>query len=265
MTKGKKIKTLIVDDEPVARKNLRALLKDDPDIEIIGECGSGTEAVRFIRQHPPDLLFLDIQMPEMNGFEVLEETGVEPIAAIIFVTAFDRYALRAFDVHALDYLLKPFDDDRFELALRRAKSQIEQRDAGELSKKLFALLEDHGERRTKEAEEKSYTEKFLIKSSSRVFFLKAEEIDWIEASDYYVTLHAGRQSHLLRETMSELESKLDPEKFLRIHRSTIVNLCRIKQVESQPGGNYAVILKDGAQLKLSRSRRKKLEMILDRL
>jgi len=259
----RKIKTVIIDDEPIARRNLRVLLDRDSDVEIIGEAGSGAEAIRLIRAKSPDLVFLDIQMPEMNGLEALEHIGETSVPAIIFVTAFDQYAVRAFEVHALDYLLKPFDDARFEAALRRAKTQIEQCEAREFSKKLFALLEGHRQI-SDDAKEAQYQSEFMIKSASRVFFLKADEIDWIEAADYYVRLHTGDQSHMLRETMAELEAKLDPQKFTRIHRSTIVNLDRVRQIEARAGGEYAVILHDGTHLKLSRSRRDQIEMILRR-
>jgi two-component system LytT family response regulator len=258
---GKKIRTLIVDDEPLARQNLRVLLSSDPEIEIVGECGSGAEAVRQLRKQTPDLLFLDIQMPEMNGFDVIERIQEGEMPAIIFVTAFDRYALKAFEVHALDYLLKPFDDARFEKALHQAKAQIEQREIKQLSRKLLALLEDRNERHADKSSA-TYLSRLMIKSASRVFFLKADEIDWIEAADYYVKLHVGRRSHLLRETMGELEAKLDPEKFLRIHRSAIVNLDRIKEMHPHFHGDYVVVLEDGTQLKLSRSRREQLQQML---
>jgi two-component system LytT family response regulator len=256
---------MIVDDEPLARANLRLLLKEDAEIEIVAEAGSGAEAVLLISKHSPDLLFLDIQMPGMNGFDVLEKIDAARIPAIIFVTAFDQYALRAFEVHALDYLLKPFDDARFEKALRQAKAQIEQREINKLSQKLFALLEDREERQTAEpraADRSRYLTRLMIKSASRIFFLKVEEIDWIGAEDYYVKLHFGRKSHLLRETMNELEAKLDPEKFLRIHRSSIVNLDRIKEMHAHFNGDYVVILHDGTELKLSRSRREQLQTLL---
>jgi two-component system LytT family response regulator len=259
----RKIKTVIVDDEPIARRNLRVLLERDAEVEIIGEAGNGAEAIKLIRAKSPDLVFLDIQMPEMNGLEVLERLGETSVTAIIFVTAFDQYAVRAFEVHALDYLLKPFDDARFEAALIRAKTQIAQCEARELSRKLFALLEGHRQVHG-EPKQSDYQSEFMIKSASRVFFLKADEIDWIEAADYYVRLRVGSQSHMLRETMAELEAKLDPQKFTRIHRSTIVNLDRVKQIEARAGGDYAVILHDGTHLKLSRSRRDQIEMILRR-
>jgi two-component system LytT family response regulator len=260
---NKKIKTLIVDDEPLARRNLRVLLKDDPEIEIIGECGSGHEALRIIQTKPPDLLFLDIQMPEMDGFDVLKGIDHEHLPAIIFVTAFDQYALKAFEVHALDYLLKPFNDARFEKALEQAKSQIEQREINNLSRKLFALLEDREDASQANAPSPpALLARVMIKSASRVFFLKVDEIDWIEADDYYVKLHTGRKSHLLRETMNELEAKLDAAKFLRIHRSTIVNIDRIKELSPLFNGDYAVILQDGTELKLSRSRREHAQTVL---
>lgn len=260
---------MIVDDEPLARGTIRLLLKTDAEIEIVAEAGSGSEAVELIAEHAPDLLFLDIQMPGMNGFDVLEKIDTASIPAIIFVTAFDQYALRAFEVHALDYLLKPFDDARFEKALRQAKAQIEQREINLLSQKLFALLEDNeGKRngpptRAAAAQDRSpYLTRLMIKSASRIFFLKVEEIDWIGAEDYYVKLHVGRKSHLLRETMNEMEAKLDPEKFLRIHRSSIVNLDRVKEMHAHFNGDYVVILHDGTELKLSRSRREQLQSLL---
>jgi len=259
----KKIKALIVDDEPIARRNIRALLKNDPDVGVVGEAASGAKAVKLIQTSPPDLLFLDVQMPEMSGFDVLMQTDLGQIPAIIFVTAYDQYALRAFEVQALDYLLKPFDDERFAMALARAKAQIEQREAATLKRKLFALLEGAAADQSAR-QEPAYIEKFLVKSASRIFFVKADEIDWIEAADYYVCLHAGSQSHMLRETMSEMEMKLDPEKFLRIHRSTIVNLSRVGAVRTNPGGEYSVLLEDGTLLRLSRSRHEQIERILSR-
>jgi two-component system LytT family response regulator len=256
---------MIVDDEPLARRAIRLLLKNDSEIEIVAESGSGPDAVKLIAQHSPELLFLDIQMPGMNGFDVLEKIDATRIPAIIFVTAFDQYALRAFEVHALDYLLKPFDDTRFEKALRQAKTQVEQQEINKLSRKLFAMLEDReAEAGAAEprAERSKYLTRLMIKSASRIFFLKVEEIDWIGAEDYYVKLHSGRKTHLLRESMNELEAKLDPEKFLRIHRSSIVNLDRVKELHAHFNGDYVVILQDGTELKLSRSRREQLQALL---
>ena len=253
---------MIVDDEPLARQSIRLLLQNDPQIELVGEARNGAEAVRAIRKHSPDLLFLDIQMPEMDGFEVLEKIEADRMPVIVFVTAFDRYALKAFEVHALDYLLKPFSDARFEKALAQAKAQIGQREISALSQKLLALLEDRDLRRSPQSRSQSYLTRLMVKSAGRVLFLKTDEIDWVEAADYYVKLHVGRKGHLLRETMSELESKLDPEKFVRIHRSTIVNLDRVREMHPLFGGEYGVVLHDGTELKLSRTRREQLQKLI---
>ena len=254
-----KIKTIIVDDEPLARRNLRVLLERDPQIEIVEECRNGREAVKAINTLSPDLIFLDIQMPEMDGFDVLAHVGPEHIQAIIFVTAFDQYALKAFDVHALDYLLKPFDDERFARALERAKSQIAAREINQLSERLLALLEERETERTGAKREERYLTRFMIKASSRMMLLKVDEIDFIEADGNYAKLHAGRKTHLLREKMNDLEGRLDPAKFVRIHRSIIVNLERIKEMHPHFNGDYVVVLEDGRQLRLSRTRREQLE------
>jgi two-component system LytT family response regulator len=204
-------------------------------------------------------------MPEMDGFGVLERIEADEMPVIVFVTAFDRYALRAFEVHALDYLLKPFDDTRFEKALERAKQQVEQRAIKDLSHRLVALLEGRDEpaARSHTPAPTKYLTRLLIKSAGRVFFLKADEIDWIGAEDYYVKLHVGRKGHLLRETMGELEAKLDPSKFARVHRSSIVNLDRVKELHQHFNGDYLVVLHDGTQLKLSRSRREQFQSLLE--
>jgi two-component system, LytTR family, response regulator len=259
---AKRIRTLIVDDEPLARQNILALLKGDAEVEVVGEAGSGAEALRAIAKHSPDLLFLDIQMPELNGFDVLERIEAEKLPVVIFVTAFDHYAIQAFEVHALDYLLKPFDDARFEKALRQAKAQIEQREINQLSKRLISLLEDR-ERPAEKPQRGAYLTRLMVKSASRVFFLKVDEVDWIEAADYYVKLHVGRKGHLLRESMSDLEGRLDPDKFMRIHRSSIVNLDRVKEMHPLFNGEYVVLLHDGTELKLSRSRREQLQQLLN--
>jgi two-component system LytT family response regulator len=260
---GNKIKTLIVDDEPIARRNLRALLRGYSDVELVGECGSGAEAVRIIQADPPDMLFLDVQMPEINGFDVLKQIDLARIPAVIFVTAYDQYALRAFEVQALDYLLKPFDDERFAQALSRARIQLEQRATAGLKERLIALLE--GEQKPSLIRPQLYDEKFLIKSASRIFSVRAEEIDWIEAADYYVCLHIGGQTYVLRKTMAEMETRLDPDQFCRIHRSTIVNISRVREVQTRPGGEYFVILADETALRMSRSRKEQIEQILSRM
>jgi two-component system LytT family response regulator len=254
-----RIKTLIVDDEPLARRNLRLLLESDPQIEILGECRNGKEAVKAIESMRPDLIFLDIQMPEMDGFDVLERVGAEHIQAIVFVTAFDQYALKAFEVHALDYLLKPYDDLRFTQALQRAKSQIETREITKVSKRLLALLEERESQKVSSPRRTTYLTRLMIKLTNRVVLLRVDEIDWIEADGNYAKLHVGKKAHLLREKMQDLESQLDPERFVRIHRSIIVNLERIKELHPHFNGDYIVVLEDGTQLKLSRSRRENLE------
>ena len=254
-----KIKTLIIDDEPLARRNLRLLLEKDPQIEILEECRNGREAVKAINALSPDLIFLDIQMPEMDGFDVLARVGPERIQAIIFVTAFDQYALKAFDVHALDYLLKPYDDERFAHALSRAKSQIEAREIDRLSKRLLALLEERDSERKGSRQQPNYLTRVMIKVSGRVTLLKVDEIDFIEADGNYAKLHVGRKAHLLREKMHDLEGRLDPAKFVRIHRSVIVNLDRIKEMHPHFNGDYIVVLEDGRKLRLSRTRRENLE------
>jgi two-component system LytT family response regulator len=248
-------RALIVDDEPLARERIRALLNDEPDVQIIGECANGHEAIISIEQQRPDLIFLDVQMPELDGFGVLEALGPKHLPAVIFVTAYDQYALRAFDVHALDYLLKPFDRERFKKALERARTQIGRERSGDIDRRLLALLKDI------KAEPKAL-ERLVIKSTGRVFFLKTEEIDWIEAAGNYVRLHAGRDSHLLRETMNALEARLDPDKFLRIHRSTIINIERIKELHPLFRGEHIVILRDGTRLTLGRGYRDRLQEIL---
>ena len=258
-THSRKIKAIIVDDEPPARRNLRALLKAVPDIELVKECGNGRDAVECIRALEPDLVFLDVQMPEMNGFEVLEQLTGQPLPVIIFVTAYDQYALKAFEVSALDYLLKPFDDARFHKALMQARRQIEQQDASELGRKLLTLM---GTREVRPDAPPRYLSRLMVKTAGRVIFIRSEEIDWVEAYDNYVRLHIGSKAHLLRQTMNELEATLNPEQFARIHRSTIVNLDRVKELYTHFNGEHLVILHDGTELKLSRSRREWLEQWL---
>jgi two-component system, LytTR family, response regulator len=246
-----KVRTLIVDDEPLGRERICTLLSDDPDVEVIGECMDGREAVAAIERLKPDLLFLDVQMPEMDGFEVVDAIAGKHIPAIIFVTAYDRYAVQAFEVHALDYLLKSFDRERFHAAVARAKIEIRRSREGALNEQLAGLLEEIESR-------KSRLTRVVIKSGGRIFFLPVEEIDWVEAADNYIRIHARREAHLVRETLQSLESRLDPNKFLRIHRSTIVNFDRIRELHPVFHGDYAVHLHDGTELTLSRNYREKL-------
>lgn len=247
-----RLRTLIVDDEPLARERIRSLLKGESDIEIVGECGDGPSAVRLIREHGPDLVFLDVQMPELDGFGVLETVGADSVPAVVFVTAYDQYALQAFDVHALDYLLKPFDRERFERTLARARVQLEQRRSGGVTRRLESLLRDlRSDSRT--------PDRLVIKSGGRVTFLSISEIDWIEAAGNYVQLHVGSTVHLLRETMSHLQSRLPEEEFVRIHRSAIVRLERIRELRPCFHGDYEVWLHDGTRLTLSRTYRERLQ------
>lgn len=256
------IRTLIVDDEPLARTRIRNLLRDRHEFQIAGECANGRDAVAQIERQPPDLIFLDVQMPDLDGFGLVKAVAVESLPVIVFVTAYDQYAVRAFECHALDYLLKPFDDERFEKTLSWAKAQIERNHTHELSQRMLALLEEFPGKRpaATEAAPRKLSQ-LMVKSGGRVLFVKTDEIDWIEAEGCYARLHTGRQSHLLRETMGALEAQLDSRSFLRIHRSTIINRDRIRELLPQSHGEYTVVLLDGTQLRLSRSYRDKLSTL----
>jgi two-component system LytT family response regulator len=255
MTNETGIRTMIVDDEPLGRTVIREMLRGDGEIEIIGEYASGHEAIDAILRERPDLVFLDVQMPEVDGFDVLAAVESQQMPMVIFVTAYDQHAVRAFEVHAVDYLLKPFDRERFEKALQRAKAHLQQERRSEVNDRILALLEEQ-KAKTK------YLERLVIKTSGRVFFLKTDEIDWIEAEGNYVCLHVRKESYLLRETISSLEAQLDPQKFPRIHRSQIVNLDRIRELRPWSHGEYHVILHDGTELTLSRSYRERLHALL---
>jgi two-component system, LytTR family, response regulator len=230
-----RIRTLIVDDEPLARASLRSLLQRDADIEIVGEYGSGADAIAAVRATQPELMFLDVQMPECDGFDVLETLGPDAPGIVVFVTAYDQYALRAFEVEALDYVLKPFDDARFVRVLARAK----------------ALANSSGA--------KPPSDRLIVKSSGRVVFLRISEIDWIEAADYYASLHVGDRTHLLRRSMGVLERELDPNVFCRIHRSTIVNLAQVRELAIDANGEHEVVLEGGTRLRVSRGARDELQ------
>src|SRR3984957_14963634 len=231
------IRALVVDDEAWARRNLTVLLRRDPDIESVTECESGLQAIDEIRKSKPDLVFLDVQMPECDGFDVLELLGRDLPSTVIFVTAYDEYALRAFEAGALDYLLKPFDDARFGRALNRAKERL----AHYLPREPRAAA------------------RLGVRNQGQVLFLSVADIDWIEAAGYYACLHVGRDTHILRRSMLDLERDLGDEKFIRIHRSIIVNLDRIHGLELQAGGEYEVVLNSKVRLRLSRRYRKRLE------
>ncbi|WP_164017972.1 LytR/AlgR family response regulator transcription factor [Pyxidicoccus trucidator] len=260
------IRTLVVDDEPLAREGLRLLLATDPEVSVVGEAGNGPEAVRLIREQRPDLVLLDVQMPELNGFEVLAHLAPTEVPAVIFVTAYDRYALRAFDIHALDYLLKPFRDDRFHDAVGRAKAQIRLTRMSDLSQRLMSVLSTYGERDNTPAPAPAPTptpepwvHRLAIRDTGRVVFLDVDEIEYIEAADYYVQIHAGGKAYLHRETMQSLEARLDPERFMRIHRSAIVNSRRIRELRSEGRRDLVVVLTGGAELRVARSHREKFQ------
>ena len=270
------LRVMVVDDEPLARKSVRILLQDAANVEVVGEAGNGPEAVERIAEAAPDLVFLDVQMPEMDGFEVLRALGPGRVPAVVFVTAYDEHAVRAFDAAAVDYLLKPFDDERFHRALERARARIGDRRVRELASRLAQVLSGAGvetpspppspsppESRPAPADAaRSSTERIVLKNNGRITFLDVEKIDWIEAADYVVKLHAAGAVHLLREPIKELEARLDPRRFFRIHRSTIVNLGSVKELQPLFHGEYVVIMRDGAKLRLSRSRRERLEELL---
>lgn len=250
-----KIHALIIDDEPLARSRIRRLLTAEPDIEVAGECGNGSEAVQFLKHQQADLIFLDVQMPGMDGFAVLQALPQERIPAVVFVTAYDEHALRAFDVHALDYLLKPFDRRRFHETLRRVREHISHLRNGEVNQRLFALLENLGRR-------KSAVDRMAIRSNGHVLFIRTSNIDWIEAADNYVCLHCGADTHVVRDTLSALANRLDAGRFIRIHRSTVVNVDRIARLQPWFRGDYRVLLHDGTQLTLSRGYRDRLQDVL---
>ena len=237
------IHALVVDDEPLARRNVTVLLRKDPDIGSIVESGSGVEAIDIIRRSKPDLVFLDVQMPECDGFDVLEMMGPDLPRAVIFVTAHDEYALRAFEAGALDYLLKPFDDARFVRALNRAKEKL-----------AYQL-----------PSQRQPARRLVVKSPGQLLFLDVADIDYIEAASYYACLHVGRQTHVIRRTLSDLERELGEERFIRIHRSIIANVDRIKGLELQSSGDYEVVLESGDRLRMSRRYRKRLQERMDRL
>lgn len=240
------IRTIIVDDVELARERVKILL-DDPEIEIIAECENGREAIETIRELQPDLVFLDVQMPKINGFEVIETIGAEKMPTVIFVTAYDEFALRAFEVNAIDYLLKPFDEERLFKAVARAKREIKKQEPSNgIEKKLRDLLKEV-------KTEPQYLRRIAVKTSRGTTLVLTEEIDWIGSAGHYLELHAGRETHLIREKLSQLETRLDPKDFMRIHRSTIVNLDRIKSFHPLFNGDQLIILKDGQQLSLSRT------------
>ena len=247
------LRVMIVDDEELARQRIRRLLAREADVEVVGEASDGVQAVESIQSLAPDLVFLDVQMPEVDGFAVLERLRPNGAPAVVFVTAHDDYALRAFDVHAVDYLRKPFDATRFREAFARARHRLAGAEAEERARTLDALL------RQVRSQPPRSRERLMVRSDGRLYFVRVDDIDWVEAAGNYVKLHVGRDTHLMRETMAGIEKMLDPSRFLRIHRSAIVNLDRVREMQPWFSGEYTVILRDGTQLRLSRVYRDRLE------
>ena len=244
------LRALVVDDEPLARESLRFLIARDSEFEVVGEC-AGVDAPALVRDKRPDVLFLDIQMPELDGFGVIAAIGPESAPLIVFTTAYDAYALKAFDVHALDYLLKPFDDTRFAETLERVKARLRAGSPATDAGKLIRLLESR----------EQHTRRLLVRVREKVVVIRTEDIDWIEAADYYASIHSRGSTYLLRETLNELEKRLDPDQFLRVHRSAIVNVDRVAEIHPLFRGDCTLLLADGTRVKLSRTRRDEFERL----
>ena len=245
------IRTILVDDEPLALRKLRRLVAAEPEVEVVAECVDGRTAAEAIRRYAPDLVFLDIQIPELDGFEVVQSLPRDRLPVIVFVTAYDEHALRAFEVHALDYLLKPVAPDRFRQALKRARERLhERRVAGVIDPRLLALRD--AQRPAPVVDDRRFLTRIAVKTDGRAYFVRAGDLDWIEAADNYVRLHTGATSHLLRESLRALEAKLDPRSFLRVHRSAIVNIDAIRELQPWFHGDHVVILRSGARLMCSR-------------
>lgn len=257
----RRIRTVIIDDEPMARRGVRLMLERDAAVEVVGEASTGRDAADLMRRERPDLAFLDVQMPGGDGFEALASVGAAAAPAVVFVTAYDEHALRAFEVNAVDYLLKPFDDERFAAALQRGKDAVRRREADSVNRRLSQLL-DYLQSAPPAPKPADGADRILVKSSGEIFFLKAEEIDWIEAEGDYMKFHVAGRSHLMRETMARLEARLDPKRFVRIHRSTIVNIDRLRKLSPSFAGEYAVVLHDGTKLKLSRGYHERIATLL---
>lgn len=252
------IRTLIVDDEPLARERIRTLLEAEVDVEIVGECSDGRSAAAAILEREPDLVFLDVQMPEMDGFAALRAVGGRTAPVIVFVTAYDEYALKAFEVHALDYLLKPFDRTRFLSALRRAKKRLRADRDGELAEGIESLLEE-----VRASGRDRWLDQLVVKSRGRIFFVRTEELERVTAAGNYVELHVGGESHLIRGTMKGLERRLDPSRFARVHRSHIVNLRRIHEIHPWFNGDYRIVLAGGDEITTGAAYRERMRRLLD--
>ena len=256
MTMTATIRALIIDDEPFAREGLRLHLEQHPDIEVIGEAGDGQRAAEAIRMMDPDVVFLDIEMPEMDGFDVIDAVGVEAMPPVIFVTAYDEFALRAFEAHALDYVLKPVEPERFARALDRTRKHLRGTAGVALDRRLAGLMEEVHER-------KKHMERVVVQRGERLHILRVSDVDWFEAAGNYVKLHVGSETFLLRATLSGFEERLDPEAFMRVHRSIIVQKARIRELEPLLQGDYVLILADGTRLTTGRSYRSRIVAFLN--
>jgi two-component system, LytTR family, response regulator len=262
------IRVVAVDDEPLALSGLRGLLSRDPEVDVVAVCDSGEEAVDVIRAMRPNLVLLDIQMPEMDGFEVVRAVGADQMPPVIFVTAFDRFAVRAFEVSAVDYLLKPFDDERFTVALDRAKRAVRHASQPNVADQLAGLLrmvqaQSNADSRTESDPSHPGMRRLVIRMPGRTLFVPYRDIAWIEGADYCVRVHVGRKSHLLRESLRSLAARLDPRLFVRIHRSAIVNVSRVRELRVGDGTEGIAVLDDGTELRVGRGRRSVLEQLLE--
>jgi two-component system, LytTR family, response regulator len=252
-----KIRALVVDDEPIARERVLSLLQQEEDMEVVAECGDGPQAVSAIQHHTPDLVFLDVQMPGLDAFGVINAIGAERMPTVIFITAYDEYALRAFEVHALDYLLKPFNRNRFADAVARVREHLARARGRAAEPNVLELIDDL-QTATR------HLTRFVVRAAGRLLLVDAAQVDWIEAADNYAVLHAGAATHLVRETMAGLATELDPERFVRIHRSTIVQIDRVRELQPAFHGDFIVLLRDGTRLNMSRGYRSAVEAVLGR-
>lgn len=260
------IRTIITDDEEVAREGLKLLLSEKPDFQVVSVCRNGREAISEIAELRPELLLLDIRMPEISGFDVLERIPRDSLPVVIFITAYDEFAIKAFEMHAIDYILKPFSQDRLDKALERAKDFIRDKKISDFGKSLAAMLIDYrsagvANEASGFGEPERQLERIMIRDNKRIVFVDVNDIDWIEGADYYTVLHSGEKSFLYRESLRNLESKLPPSRFLRIHMSAIVNLDKIEEIKEVHKSDYRVVMRDGKELRVSRRRKKRLFML----
>ena len=255
---GKPITVVVVDDEPLAREGLSSLLSRDPDIEVLAVCASGQSAVRMIVDLAPDIVFLDVQMPGLDGFDVIRAVGVDRMPFIVFTTAFDRYALDAFQAHALEYLLKPFSDERFLDALTRAKQFVVDRRLAKVGEKVAGLLEEVGSA----SPGKRHADRLIVRGTGKTYFVEVDDIEWIEAADYYASVRARGKNHLVRESLASLADRLDPSRFLRVHRSWIVNTTRVAELRSSATGDSYAVMHDGTRVRLARGSKARLTALL---